>query len=67
MKAKSGLANGCGENCSVRFSRKSYGFPDKANRAKAHELLGSIYISLLILYTYCIMFFYNCMFHLGII
>lgn len=67
MRAKSGLASVCGENFSVRFSRKSYGFPDKANRAKALELLGTIYISLLILYTYCVMFFYNCMFHFGII
>jgi len=45
MKAKSGSVNGCGENCSVRFSRKSYGFPDKEKRAKAPELLGSIHIS----------------------
>jgi hypothetical protein len=48
MKAKSCSANGCGENCSLRFSRMPYGFPDKENRAKALELLGSIYISLLL-------------------
>jgi hypothetical protein len=69
MKVKSGLANGCGENCSVRFSRKAYGFPDKGNRAKALELrlLGIIYIPLLVLNTYYVIFFYNCMFHLRII